>query len=298
MEDGKPSQTALMVAMLRARHFLQEPEPKILYDSLAGTLAGAQSEEQILGHLNAVEQAFAGLSDPDTAKRFVYQLEHSVCIRARLVEEELALAKSRGAAQFVVLGAGLDSTAYREWDLLSGFDVFEVDHPASQIWKRSRLSETDTEIPGNVVFVPFDFENVSLDQALEKGGVKRNVPTIFSWLGVHMYLTDDAVRSTLKVIGAHAAGSALIMDFISPRYETSTDADDNSVEDLRKIVSGMSEPFLSQYMPDELGERFSEAGFTAYEIPTIQEFADQYLDGNAARLEMNPAAQYLAIARV
>lgn len=298
MEEGKPSQTALMVAMLRARHFLHEPEPKILRDSLAGLLSGAPQPEQVSGYLNQIHGAFSAMSDADTASRFVSQLEHSVCIRARLVEEELAEAKARGAIQFVVLGAGLDSTAYRQTELLEGISVFEVDHPDSQKWKRDCLQNGGVDIPTNVTFVPFDFENTTLKDALVKGGVESSIITVFSWLGVQMYLTDEAVRGTLGVMAGFAPGSSLIMDFVSPSYETATSEQKSSVDDLREIVSGMREPFLSEYMPTELGERFRQAGFSSSEFPTIGEFADRFLEGNMDRLEMHPKAKYLAIAHV
>ena len=298
MEEGKPSQTALMVAMLRARHFLHEPEPKILRDSLAGLLGGAPQPEQVSGYLSQIHGAFSAMSDADTASRFVSQLEHSVCIRARLVEEELAEAKARGAAQFVVLGAGLDSTAYREQDLLSGMHVFEIDHPDSQSWKRDCLKSGGVHIPENVSYVPFDFENTTLHEALKQGGVDASKITVFSWLGVQMYLTDEAVRGTLAVMAGFASGSSLIMDFVSPSYKTATNEQKSSVDDLREIVSGMREPFLSEYMPNELGERFRQAGFSSFEFPTIGEFAERFLDGNLDRLEMHPKAKYLAIARV
>ena len=298
MEEGKPSQTALMVAMLRARHFLHEPEPKILRDNLAGLLGGAPEPEQVSGYLSQIHGAFSAMSDADTASRFVSQLEHSVCIRARLVEEELAEAKARGATQFVVLGAGLDSTAYRQIELLHGIDVFEVDHPDSQKWKRDCLENGGVQIPSNVTFVPFDFENTTLKDALTQGGVESSKITVFSWLGVQMYLTDEAVKGTLGVMAGFASGSSLIMDFVSPSYETATSEQKSSVDDLREIVSGMREPFLSEYMPNELGERFKQAGFSSSEFPTIGEFADRFLDGNLDRLEMHPKAQYLAIARV
>jgi len=298
MEEGKPSQTALMVAMLRARHFLHEPEPKILRDSLAGLLGGAPKTEQVTAYLDRIHGAFSAMSDADTASRFVSQLEHSVCIRARLVEEELAAAKARGAAQFVILGAGLDSTAYRAQALCEDLRVFEVDHPDSQAWKKDCLENGGVSIPSNVSFVPFDFENTTLSAALDAGGVDKNQITVFSWLGVQMYLTDEAVKGTLAVLAGFAPGSTLIMDFVSLSYETATSEQKSSVDDLRKIVSGMREPFLSEYSVDELANRFEMAGFGKSEFPTIGALADQYLDGNMDRLEMHPKAQYLAVARV
>ncbi len=298
MEDGKPSQTALMVAMLRARHFLHEPEPKILRDSLAGLLSGASSPELSSQYLDQIHEAFSALSDNETAQKFISQLEHSVCIRARLVEEELALAKAQGASQFVVLGAGLDSTAYREPELLTGLKVFEIDHPDSQSWKKECLLKGNVKIPDNLTFVPFDFENTTLDAALTAGGVSKNKITVFSWLGVQMYLTDDAVKGTLDVLGGFPSGSTLIMDFVSPSYETATNEQKSSVDDLRKIVAGMREPFLSEYSTVALANRFAGANFSKSEFPTIGDIADQYLGGDLDRLEMHPKAQYLAVARV
>ncbi len=298
MEDGKPSQTALMVAMLRARHYLDEPEPKILRDSLAKILGGAETDQDVSAYLGRIHQAFSALSDSDTATKFVQQLEHSVCIRARLVEEELAAGKMAGVTQHVILGAGLDSTAYRATDLVDGIKVFEVDHPASQKWKRENLTAAGVEIPGNLSFVPFDFENTTLAEALDAGGVSKAEKTVFSWLGVQMYLTDEAVKATLGVLGGFAPCSSLIMDFIMPDYDTATASEENSVEDLRKIVSGMSEPFLSQYSVPELSDRFLQAGFSACEFPTVGDFAERYLNGDTSRLQMNPLANYLAVARV
>ncbi|NNE58506.1 MAG: class I SAM-dependent methyltransferase [Hellea sp.] len=298
MEDGKPSQTALLVAMLRARHYMDEPEPKILRDSLAATLAGAPGEAHVHGYLDQIHTAFSGLSDAETATLFVRQLEHSVCIRQRLLEEELAIAKAAGATQLVVLGAGLDSTAYREFDLCDGLTVFEVDHPASQKWKQMRLVDSGVDIPDNVSYVPFDFENTTLADALEAGGVSRDEITVFSWMGVQMYLTDDAVKGTLAVMAGFPPGSFVVMDFIQPDYDTASKTEINSVEDLRKIVSKMSEPFKSQYSTQELAARFAKAGFSSSEFPTVGEFADRYLGGDKARLQMTPGAQYLAIGRV
>ena len=298
MEDGKPSQTALMVAMLRARHFFHEPEPKILRDSLAGLLGGATEPEQVSGYLDRIHGAFSAMSDAETASKFVQQLEHSVCIRARLVEEELAAGKDDGVTQHVILGAGLDSTAYRAGDLCKGIKIYEVDHPASQKWKRENLEKSGISIPDNLSFVPFDFENTTLANALEAGGISKSEKTVFSWLGVQMYLTDEAVKATLDVLGSFGPGSSLIMDFIMPDYDTATTSEENSVEDLRKIVSGMSEPFLSQYSTVELAQRFESAGFSSSEFPTIGDFADKYLAGDTSRLQMNPKANYLAVARV
>ena len=113
-----------------------------------------------------------------------------------------------------------------------------------------------------------------------------------------MYLTDEAVQATLNVMGAFPAGSVLVMDFVSSNYTTANSTEVTAVDNLRNMVSGMREPFLSEYMPDELVARLKQAGFLKAEVPTVGEFAHQYLGGDLERLEMHPNAQYLAVARV
>lgn len=298
MEVGKPSQTALLVAALRAWHFQNTSENhQILKDSLAGMLAGLETEEKLTGYLDMIEGAFTAMSSPETAKKFLNDIEISVCARARLVEEELSAAKNRGATQLVILGAGLDTTAYRELELCNGIEVFEVDHPDSQRWKLECLAGNNITPPDNLKFVPFDFENTNLKAALAAGGISTDKTTVFSWLGVHMYLTDEAVRKTLETVTAFPAGSCLIMDFVQPDYTDAGVADAGSVDNLRKVVAGMREPFLSEYSVPELTKVFEETGFTGSDFPTIGEFMDRYMpkDNN---IKIAGDAQFLAIGRI
>ena len=136
MEDGSPSQTALMVAVLRAHHCHFAPEPKILKDTTALPLSGMADLDAVKDYKNGVIEFFSGLSSRETAESFVQQITDSVCMRSRLVEERLTKARTQGLEQLVILGAGLDSTAYRCTDQLNGLPVFEIDHPATQHWKK------------------------------------------------------------------------------------------------------------------------------------------------------------------
>ena len=132
MEDGSPSQTALMVAVLRAHHCHFAPEPKILQDTTALPLSGMADLDAVKDYKNGVIEFFSGLSSRETAESFVQQITDSVCMRSRLVEERLTKARTQGLEQLVILGAGLDSTAYRCTDQLNDLPVFEIDHPATQ----------------------------------------------------------------------------------------------------------------------------------------------------------------------
>jgi len=236
MIEGKPSRTAFMTAVQRGYHNAIAPEPKILRDDLALALAGVGSVEDAQSFISNIVDKFAALSDPETAETFMGRIEGAVCMRSRVVEEKLASARQRGVKQLVILGAGLDTTAYRRLDLTEELQVFEVDHPSTQIWKRELLQTADISIPSNVKFVAFDFENQTLAEALKTGGVKPDMITFFTWLGVHMYLTDEAVKSTLSVIGTYAKGSEMVMDFISPNYVLEGGVPEKSVDYLQKVV--------------------------------------------------------------
>ena len=286
MIKGEPSRTALLTAVQRGHHNLTAPEPKILRDNLALAIAGLDSLEAAQGYIDNMIEVFAALSDPETATIFMKRIDGSVCMRSRVVEEELALAKPRGIKQLVILGAGLDSTAYRRTDLTEGMNVFEVDHPATQAWKEERLEAANIKVPENTKFVAFDFEHQTLAQALEAGGIKPDVPTFFTWLGVHMYLTDEAVKATLGVLGKFPKGSEIVMDFISPSYVLAGGIAEDSVAQLSKVVSQMGEPIKSQYYEDELEAILNEAGFSEVKYLSAKWLVENYLGGNKDAFDM------------
>lgn len=286
MIEGKPSQTAFMTAVQRGHHFHTAPEPKVLRDNLALKLAGLESVEAAQGFINKIIQTFSALSDDATAATFMSRIDGSVCMRSRVVEEELAIARKRGLKQLVILGAGLDSTAYRCTDLTEGLEVFEVDHPSTQAWKMERVKVAGIAVPDNVTYVSFDFENQTLAQALKLGGVKTDSMTLFTWLGVHMYLTDAAVKSTLNVLGAYPKGSEIVMDFISPSYVLKGDVPKDSVDQLQKVVTEMGEPIESQYYEADLEAILKTAGFTEVNYLSAKWLVDNYQGGSKAAFDM------------
>lgn len=298
MIKGEPSRTALLTAVQRGHHNLTASEPKILRDDLALSIAGLDSLEAAQGYLDRIVEVFASLSDPETAEIFMKQIVESVCMRSRVVEEQLALAKSRGIKQLVILGAGLDSTAYRRKDLTEGLSVFEVDHPATQAWKEERLKAANITVPENTKFVAFDFENQTLAQALEAGGIKPDFPTFFTWLGVHMYLTDEAVKATLGVLGSYPKGSEIVMDFISPSYVLADDIAEDSVAQLSKVVTQMGEPIKSRYYANELEAILNMAGFGEVKCLNAKWLVENYLDGNKAAFDMPDGATFILYALI
>ena len=287
-----------MTAVQRGHHYMTAPEPKILQDSLALALSGLENLDEAQGYINQMLDAFTALSDRTTAETFMKRIDGSVCMRSRVVEEELARVKKNGIQQLVVLGAGLDSTAYRRTDLTEGLQVFEVDHPSTQAWKRERLEAAKISIPDNLTFVSFDFEQQTLEQALKAGGIRFDVPTFFTWLGVHMYLTDEAVKSTLGVLGKFPKVSEIVMDFISPSYVLDGEIAENSVEQLAKVVSEMGEPLKSEYYEHELEALLNKVGFNEVKFLNAGWLVENYLGGNKAAFDMPDAATSILYAVV
>jgi methyltransferase (TIGR00027 family) len=183
-----------------------------------------------------------------------------VCIRARLPEDVVERAVADGVRQYVILGAGLDSFAYRRTDLLDRLRVFEVDHPASQAWKQSRLADLGVTCPANLVFAPMDFETQALRDGLEAAGFDFGARAVFSWIGVTMYLTIGAIEATLATVAACAAGTGIVLTynlpasaFRGPRQESR-----NVVAD---IAAEMGEPFVTAFEPAEAEELMRRHGF-------------------------------------
>ena len=293
MIKGQPSRTAFMTAVQRGHHYHTAPEPKILRDDLALALAGLETVEAAQGYIDKMIETFEALSDIDTAALFMKRVDQSVCMRSRVVEEKLAIAKERGVKQLVILGAGLDSTAYRCTQLTGGLEVFEVDHPSTQMWKREQLVAANIQAPENLRFVSFDFENQTLAEALKAGGIDSDVPAFFTWLGVQMYLTDEAVKATLGVMGAFPAGSEMVMDFISPSYVQTGSLVENSVAYLQDVVSKMGEPIKSQYYEADLEEILKTSGFSAVHYLNARWLRDNYLGGDYAAFDLPDDATFI-----
>lgn len=203
MDAGQPSRTALATAAARAAHLILDRDPWILEDSLALLLLGDLADDLIAGH------RAAGTAEVLASMRV------AMTTRSRYAEDRLAEAMHRGIEQCVLLGAGLDSFAYRS-PLARQLRVFEVDHPATQAWKRERLAAALIPVPHQVGFVPVDFSIDSLSQRLSGMGFDRSRPAFVTWLGVSQYLTAEAIATTLEEIGGFCAGTELVMEYLLP----------------------------------------------------------------------------------
>ena len=149
-----------------------------------------------------------------------------MAVRARFAEDELALAVRRGVAQFVILGAGLDTFAYR--NPFPNLRVFEVDHPATQEWKRQRLHAENIAIPDSVTYAPVDFNSQTLADGLRAANFQADKPAFFSWLGVTMYLENQTVLDTLRFIHSMSPENGIVFDYTVPRHLLNTDGKSGS----------------------------------------------------------------------
>lgn len=244
MQPGEPSRTALGAATHRAVHQVLE-HGRIFTDPLAGRILGPEAA-------SAAERA-----EGDVSQR---QLRLFIAVRTRFAEDALRTAFARGARQLVVLGAGLDTYAYRN-PLGEELDIFEVDHPDTQDWKRRLLAEAAIPVPGNLTYVPVDFERETLEDGLTLEGFDPGKRTFFTWLGVVPYLTEETVFSTLSFIAALPGGAQVVFDYGNPPGRAPAAA----MEGLERRVAAVGEHLRCRFETDELHARLRALGFTAIE---------------------------------
>ncbi|MGA9633267.1 MAG: SAM-dependent methyltransferase, partial [Candidatus Acidiferrales bacterium] len=213
--------------------------------------------------------------------------------RSRYAEDELARAIARGAAQYVVLGAGLDTFGYRNPHAEGGLRVFEVDYPATQEWKRRQLEATEIEIPASVTFAPVDFERQTLADGLRAAGFDREKPAFFSWLGVTMYLSDEAIASTLGFVASLPPGGGIVFDYVVPRESLSL-IERMALDALSRRVDAAGEPFRTFFDPKVLGERLIGIGFRSVEDLGGDEINARYFKGRADGLRVGNVGRLLS----
>lgn len=217
--------------------------------------------------------------------------------RARFAEDELAAAvQQRAATQYVVLGAGLDTFAYR--NPYPELRIFEVDHPATQQWKQALLQEAAIAVPAGVTYVPVDFQSGRLFRLLLAAGFDPACPTVFAWLGVVPYLSRAATEETLHALACSAPGSLLLLDYILPRDALSS-VEQLEFDSLAARVAAAGEPFLSSYRPEEIRALLLTAGWQMRDDLGRDEMNSAYFAGRSDELRvLRYGARLLSAERV
>lgn len=254
VERAQPSQTAMTAAAARAAHLIVDGEPVIFADTLAGSLLGEQASELLSYHRR------------HGSHLVLASARGQATCRSRYTEDSLAAAVERGIAQYVLLGAGLDSFAYRS-PLAAQVTTFEVDHPATQAWKREQLDAAGITAVGPVTFVPFDFERQeaeagagSLARSLAASGFDPTRPALVSWLGVTVYLTTEAIESALAAVGGLTAGTELVTDYMLPAG-LRDGTGESYVEQVAPVAASRGEPWLTFLAPADLAAMLTRLGF-------------------------------------
>ena len=275
----------MRVALRRAAHQIVDDEPLVLRDPLAVAILGREAAEEL-----------RRTPDPARGTRlrpFSAALRAHMVVRSRYAEDVLAEAVRGGVAQYVLLGAGLDTFAYR--NPFEGLRVFEVDHPATQGWKRSQLWQAEIGVPETMRFAPVDFERQELGAELERAGFERGQPAVFAWLGVVPYLTIEAFRATVGYVARQPAGSAVVFDYGQPRRVLPY-LEQLAQDSLRSRVALAGEPFQLFFTPEEV--RAELGAFRRIEDMGSAELNVRYLTGRTDALELRGSAGRLLAAWV
>jgi methyltransferase (TIGR00027 family) len=279
MNERQPSRTALGAAGYRAAH-QQLEGGKVFSDPLARTILG-----------DGADAIIAGLSaDPAQQRTRIF-----MAARSRFAEDCLGAAVSRGVRQAVILGAGFDTFALRNPYSDLGLRVFEVDHAATQAWKRRRLSEVGLAIPASLTFAAIDFETDDLGRGLRDAGFDPDRPAFFIWLGVVPYLGREAIAATLRYI-AIVPKSEVVFDYSEPpeNYPPEWRA---TIVELGALTAAIGEPWLSHFDPDEIAQELRGYGFGDLEDVGMSEMAVRYLGAPAGGPDAGAGPHMIRAAR-
>jgi methyltransferase (TIGR00027 family) len=262
LQSGQPSRTALGAATHRAAHQILE-RGYIFSDSLAISILGRSAEE-----------IAAEAADPTKIRMRLF-----IAVRTRFTEDALSTALDRSVRQIVVLGAGLDTYAYRQ-PIREGVRIFEVDHPATQAWKRERLAAASIAIPAALTYAPIDFERETLGEGLANAGFDSAQPTFFTWLGVVPYLTENAVSATLEFIAGLKNGAHVVFDYSDPP-DTLAPQDKREYDIRAQRVESFGEKWISFFDPAPLHTKLAALGFNEIEDLGPPEILSRYFPNSA-----------------
>jgi len=277
MREGQPSQTARGAAAHRAIH--QTHEGGVIFrDPFA---------------VGILDDATRATLDEIAADPSRHGMRLVVVSRSRFSEDALAASVARGTRQVVVLGAGLDTFSLR--NPCPDVRVFEVDFPATQAWKRQRLSEAGLATPNTLAFAPVDFECESLAEGLARAGFRNDRPAFFQWLGVTPYLTRDAISSTLDFI-VGVPGSTVVFEYTEP-FENYSPERRASLMAVAENAAARGEPWLSFFDPPEIAAILRAKGFSEIEDVGFPALVKRYSSELGEILQPGPSGHVVRAQR-
>jgi methyltransferase (TIGR00027 family) len=282
MEENQAGITALVTAYSRAYHATHD-SPLIFNDFLADQLFTPQEhvffDRTIAGLIKVIAPELE-VHYTDQAAALAWVMQHhsgpTTLSRSRYGEDCLEKAVRQGVEQYVILGAGMDTFAFRRLEWGSSLHVFEVDHPVTQAMKRRRIAAAGWALPANLGFIPVDFAQEDLTDALKNSAYDPEKLTFFSWLGVTYYLSRAEVAAALRSIVRMApAGSAMVFDYMDPEaFEP--DKAGGSVSAMRDITRQTGEPMKSSFDPDGLAQDLESLGWHLEENLSPSDIEERY----------------------
>jgi len=249
MKAEQPSATALRVAIRRAAHQILD-HPRVFDDPLAERIIGTEAADLLKAEVQ------------EGQTRVARSLRAFIAARSRFAEDALAQGVERGVCQYVILGAGLDTFAYRNPCADREVQIFEVDHPVTQAWKQRMLAAAGISIPPTLTFAPVNFEKQNLSEGLTQAGFDPRRAAFFSWLGVTPYLTEEAFEATARFIASMPLGSGVAFDYAVPRSSLSL-PEKMAFDTISARVAAAGEPFRLFFDPGALLEKLKGLGFVA-----------------------------------
>lgn len=262
----QPDNTALRTALWRALHVQADDKPSIINDEIGFNLIKPEKDWQ---------------ERPDM--KYTKRLRASIVARARFVEDLVKEQIGKGVKQYVLLGAGLDSFAQRNATLSSQVDIYEIDQPDTLAWKEIKLLENGYGIPGNLHFVPVDFENRSWWDELLNSGFDIHKKAIISCAGVTLYLTKSAIVDTLKKMTLLASGSTIVIAFYLPMDQLEEE-DQPMQEVANKGAEASGTPFVSFFTVGEVIKLAREAGLKQIQAISTKDMTDMYFKDRSDNL--------------
>lgn len=275
-----PDQTAVRVALWRALHVEQDAPPPVLNDTIG---------------LQLVAPDAAWRSRPDMHIENTRLFRASIVARSRFIEDVVEDYAQRGVRQYVLLGAGLDSFVQRRPELASRLTVFEVDQPETQAWKQQRLLELGYGVPDGLRFVPVNFEAAWWEQ-MAAAGFDAMQPAVVASMGVSMYLTQEAIVTTLQQMAKLAPGSVFAMSFLVPIDQASADVR-IGLEFAAKGAQANGTPFRSFFAPEDMLALARKAGFKEAEHISGAMLAARYFAGRPDGLRPPDRGEEILLAR-
>jgi methyltransferase (TIGR00027 family) len=273
MAQSKASSTATIVARSRAAHQILDQDPKILVDPIAVGFVHDSSADELRANPAPFENSISRA------------VRASTLIRSRYAEDILEQLTASGVRQYVNLGAGLDTFAYRQPAWAHALTLYEVDHPEMQRWKQANLQRLGIVPPTNLRWCPTNFEEVGLQASLDAAGFDPTLPTCFAWLGVTPYLTEAAVDTVLRFVLSLPIGNSIVFSFVLSN-SCRTDEERTIWEELVGAAASLGEPWLTTFEPLLLRDRLRTMGFSRIAHLSTEAANERYFAGRGDGLRL------------